>query len=69
MPTDPNDLMMGGSPRAVADDHGPGPWFPAAYPGGCETCGQAFHPGEMIRADGSGGWEAKECCGEYGVDE
>lgn len=44
-------------------DQGPGPWFPSRYDGNCETCGADFGEGEEIRADGSGGWEAYECCG------
>lgn len=39
------------------------PWFPARYDGSCDSCGADFAEGERIRADGSGGWEAEECCG------
>lgn len=61
------------APAAVPDafsdpkegkDQGPGPWFPSRYDGSCDTCGADFGEGEEIRADGSGGWEAFECCGD-----
>lgn len=42
----------------------PGPWFPAGYGGDCSGCGQDIEPGDEIRADGSGGWERRDCCGE-----
>jgi hypothetical protein len=34
-----------------------GPWFPAAFPGTCDHCWWRFRTGEMIRADGTGGWQ------------
>lgn len=35
-----------------------GPWFPAKYPGSCSSCDDGtIEPGDMIRADGDGGWE------------
>jgi hypothetical protein len=43
--------------------NGPGPWFPAAYPGRCSQCATSFDPGDRIRAAGGGGYLA-ECCGE-----
>jgi hypothetical protein len=46
------------------DDSGPGPWFPAGYDGECGTCGAFFFAGDIIRADGDGGWEGQECCGD-----
>jgi hypothetical protein len=39
----------------------PGPPFTSRYDGTCSSCGIEFWPGEMIRADGAGGWLA-ECC-------
>ena len=47
-------------------DDGPrkGPWFYASYDGECSGCDGAFYEGELIRADGEGGWEAQECCGD-----
>lgn len=42
----------------------PGPWFPASYAGECDTCGEEFEPGDQIRANGEGGWEGRECCGD-----
>ena len=39
-------------------------WFPSRYDGNCGSCGADFGGGEEIRADGSGGWEARECCGD-----
>jgi hypothetical protein len=51
-------------------DAGPGPWFPAAYPGRCTQCATTFDPGERIRAAGGGdGGYLAECCGEDGDDE
>ena len=40
-----------------------GPWFCAAYDGEC-VCGVSFYEGDLIRADGDGGWEAGDCCGD-----
>lgn len=40
----------------------PGPWFSAAYEGNCSQCGDEFSSGDLIRADGEGGWQAR-CCG------
>jgi hypothetical protein len=50
------------SPAAVVPDRGP--WFASRYDGDCDGCGADFGEGDDIRADGSGGWEAKDCCGE-----
>lgn len=44
---------------------GPGPWFIAAFGGTCSGCGEDIEADDEIRADGSGGWERRECCGEY----
>lgn len=51
-----------GRPQPKASDSY-GPWFPASYSGECSGCGWSFESGEMIRADGEGGWLA-ECCGK-----
>jgi hypothetical protein len=40
-----------------------GPWFPAGYGGECSECGSHFEENDVIQADGSGGWRARECCG------
>ena len=45
-------------------DHGPGPWFPASYEGACSRCFAEIGIGDTIRADGEGGWERQECCGD-----
>jgi hypothetical protein len=47
--------------RAALQDDGPGPWFEATFPGECSSGGCDIEPGDQIRADGSGGWECKEC--------
>jgi len=41
-----------------------GPWFGAQFPGICEGCGNGFEEGDMIRADGNGGWECEKWCGQ-----
>lgn len=41
-----------------------GPEFFANFGGDCDTCGAAYDEGDRIRADGDGGWEAMECCGD-----
>lgn len=41
-----------------------GPWFGAQFPGICESCNNGFEEGDMIRADGNGGWECHEWCGQ-----
>lgn len=33
-----------------------GDWFEARYPGECATCGDPIRPGDVIRADGRGGY-------------
>jgi len=40
-----------------------GKWFVAEYRGDCDVCGEEYEPGEEIRADGSGGWQGRACCG------
>lgn len=57
-PADPFESVNEDAPR-----QGPGPWFTASYPGECSGCGFEYNEGVIIRADGSGGWEAEECCG------
>jgi hypothetical protein len=55
-------FLMGGGEDPDPDDD-KGPWFRAAYDGECAACFAAFFEGDLIRADGDGGWEAQECCG------
>lgn len=38
-------------------------WFRAAYPGACSSCGDGFDEGDVIRADGEGGYEMRDCTG------
>lgn len=38
-----------------------GPWFHASYRGECAECGDEFEAGDLIRADGNGGYVA-DCC-------
>lgn len=49
---------------AAEPEPGPGNWFPARFDGDCDGCGADFGEGEDIRADGKGGWQGRECCGE-----
>lgn len=44
-------------------DYGPGPWFEAGYEGDCSGCFAEIAIGDIIRADGEGGWQRQECCG------
>lgn len=70
-----HDLEIGScadcSPRpgqaqaTVAAVPDPGPWFIAAFGGSCSGCGEDIETDDEIRADGSGGWERRECCGAY----
>lgn len=40
----------------------PGPWFAARWPGRCSGDeGHHIAPGDMIRADGTGGWACENC--------
>jgi len=61
------DDFLSGSAEDDGDDDessGPGSWFEARYDGDCGTCGTHFEAGDRIRADGSGDWEAEDCCGD-----
>lgn len=55
----PCDHFGEGDPRNSWDL--PGPFFEAGYPGECSRGGERFEEGEMIRADGDGGYECHEC--------
>lgn len=46
---------------ALLDKSDKGPWVRATWPGDCSGCGDEFGEDDEIRADGSGGWEAR-CC-------
>lgn len=41
-----------------------GDWFESKYHGTCSNCFDDFDEGDEIRADGQGGWEARQCCGD-----
>jgi len=45
------------------------PYFPARYDGSCSSCGDHFDEGDQIRADGSGGWEGEDCCGDSDAEQ
>jgi hypothetical protein len=38
-----------------------GPWFAAKFHGRCAGCKETTNPGELIRANGAGGYLG-ECC-------
>lgn len=40
------------------------PQTPARYPGWCSVCGEPFGQGDLIAADGIGGWRAECCAGD-----
>lgn len=40
---------------------GPGPWVEAGFDSEASCCGMGIEAGDMIRADGVGGWEHKDC--------
>lgn len=46
--------------------HEAGPWFTAMYPGECSLSGERFYEGAMIRADGDGGYECRDCVEDHG---
>jgi len=56
----------GAEERARAEEHPErqerGPWFEAKYEGACATCGDAIMPGDLIRADGQGGYVCGNPC-------
>lgn len=70
-PVDAYEATYGVRPIAVSvapamvgsmdDVRRPGPLFEARYEGECDTCAFGFTEGDMIRADGSGGWECEHC--------
>ena len=49
------------APTLEAMDDTKGPWFAASYDGECATCDGAIWRGDLIRADGQGGYECLEC--------
>jgi hypothetical protein len=72
---DPDDACLSaahGATLTVDDDvfesagptpgNRPGPWFTAMYDSDDECCGW-IKAGDEIRADGSGGWEHRDCAG------
>ena len=62
----PRPAVPGPDPFASGSDgaanSGPGPWFEADHEGNCSACDE-YHiePGDRIRADSYGGYEAEEC--------
>jgi hypothetical protein len=83
-PDDPNEITPPASPVSEVDaflgmdrdeddyddeDSDKGPWITARHDGTCSGCG-GMVTGDVdeIRADGEGGWEAKDCCGEDGTE-
>jgi len=38
-----------------------GPWLEAAHEGFCPGCGDGIVPGDLIRANGRGGWICRDC--------
>ena len=51
-------------PGAESSQH-LGPWFEARYSGRCAECGERYHEGDEIRADGHGhgGYLCEPCGG------
>lgn len=47
----------------------PGPWFIARFEGECSAEGDTIEEGDEIRADGSGGYEHRDCVFEYEDDD
>jgi hypothetical protein len=47
----------------LLEERNKGPWVFASFTGGdCSGCGEDIIEDDEIRADGSGGWERRECC-------
>lgn len=46
------------------DESEKGPWFGARFPGLCAACDSPIKEGDMIRADGDGGYECEAFCGQ-----
>jgi hypothetical protein len=62
----PERLPQPQIPQAVRNRMGPersgyGPWFTAAFDGGCDGCGEQIEAGDEIRSDGEGGWLCSDC--------
>lgn len=60
------DPLAVAKPAGRSGDGTPGPWFGALYDGRCSGCGTPIvgGSGQQIRADGDGGYQAANCCGE-----
>lgn len=55
------DPALAASLPAGPDRRDMGPWFAARHEGDCDGCGGHIEPGDMIRADGEGGWLCSDC--------
>lgn len=49
---------------SLMDKANKGPWVIASFTGGQCVCGEDIIEDDEIRADGEGGWERRECCGD-----
>lgn len=64
-PTPTEEPTITGSAHYVGPNpSGKGPWFGAQFAGGCDQCGSYIEEGDMVRADGQGGWECEQWCGQ-----
>lgn len=59
-------LASPGAPAADREPYGDGygPEFTASYDGECGECFEPLYEGDLIRADGDGGYVHSECAGD-----
>jgi hypothetical protein len=49
-------------PDEIEPKNDKGPWFTAGFDSDDDSCcGEGIYEGDVIRADGEGGWEHQDC--------
>lgn len=66
---DADDFLNGGGEPEDDGTLQRGNWFESRYDGECGQCFERFLEEDEIRADGEGGWQGRDCCGQAEDDE
>jgi hypothetical protein len=60
LPVDQCACRVHGPAETPSDGPPPGLLFEAKFPGRCTSCGERIEPGDLITADGRGGYICEE---------